>query len=300
MPLLPSSGGVVIALDDAHSNRIRCDHPDVPDGQELGRLLLDQAAALGRDRVVALTSPAVARGLVNAGYEEEAVIPGFYRGRQDCHVLGAWPGGSPDLADPSAEAQTRQVIEGLDARPVPELPDEPTTTRATEDDADAIARLLRATFRSYPTPSDDPAYIREQLRQGTPFRLVTEDGEVLACASADLVRRARTAELTDCATAPANRGRGYMQRLLLDLMLDLRELKYPTAFTLARSAEPGMNVAFKRLGFDWHGTMKGSCRIGEGIEDMNVWSRALPINAGSRSARSGRATAAHRTATPWR
>jgi hypothetical protein len=66
-----------------------------------------------------------------------------------------------------------------------------------------------------------------------------------------------------------------MQAILLDLMDDLRELKYPTAFTLARARIPGVNLAFHRLGFELCGTMSQSCRIGEGIEDMNVWSRSL-------------------------
>ena len=47
------------------------------------------------------------------------------------------------------------------------------------------------------------------------------------------------------------------------------------AFTLARARIPGMNLAFQRLGFTHRGTMAQSCRIGDGIEDMNVWSRAL-------------------------
>ncbi len=92
-----------------------------------------------------------------------------------------------------------------------------------------------------------------------------------------MVREALTAELTDCATRPDQRGNGYMQAILTDLMNDLRELEYPTAFTLARARIPGMNIAFQRLGFDLCGTMPQSCRIGEGIEDMNIWSRPLAI-----------------------
>ena len=58
-------------------------------------------------------------------------------------------------------------------------------------------------------------------------------------------------------------------------LADLRALGYPTAFTLARAAIPGVNLAFQRLDFQLRGTMPQSCRIGEGIEDMNIWSRAV-------------------------
>ena len=66
-----------------------------------------------------------------------------------------------------------------------------------------------------------------------------------------------------------------MQFILEDLVEDLREMGYPTVFTLARAAIPGVNLAFSRLGFELRGTMPQSCRIGEGIEDMNIWSRAV-------------------------
>ncbi len=113
------------------------------------------------------------------------------------------------------------------------------------------------------------------MESGTPFRMVTEGDEVVACASADLVAEAQTAELTDCATLPSARGRGLMQGLLADLCDDLRDLGYPTAFTLARAAVPGVNLAFARLGFRLRGRMLRSCRIGQGLEDMNVWSKDL-------------------------
>jgi hypothetical protein len=44
---------------------------------------------------------------------------------------------------------------------------------------------------------------------------------------------------------------------------------------LARARIPGINLAFQRLGFALRGCMPQSCRIGEGLEDMHVWSRAL-------------------------
>ena len=66
-----------------------------------------------------------------------------------------------------------------------------------------------------------------------------------------------------------------MQAILSDLTDDLRAMEYLTAFTLARAAIPGVNLAFERLGFKYRGTMQQSCRIGTGLEDMNVWSRYL-------------------------
>ena len=67
-----------------------------------------------------------------------------------------------------------------------------------------------------------------------------------------------------------------MRAIIADLLQDLRQMHYPTAFSLARATEPGINIALQRMGFSLHGTMPQSCRIGSGIEDMNIWSRNLP------------------------
>lgn len=217
----------------------------------------------------------VAAGLETAGFAEEGRMEGFYAGTRDCHVMGAYPDPSrAELASPEEVARVEAILEKVGPARVRA---EVSTERAGVADAEALAELLGETFAQYPTPSDDPEYVAEAIQSGVPFRMVRVDGEVVACASADLVREALTAELTDCATRPDQRGNGYMQAILTDLMNDLRELEYPTAFTLARARIPGMNIAFQRLGFDLCGTMPQSCRIGEGIEDMNIWSRPLAI-----------------------
>jgi len=225
---------------------------------------------------VVLLAPAVlARPLLEQGYALEATLPGFYRGTQDCAVLRfAVDPARAHLARAAAVARVRAIVSQAGAALASERP-RAVTERARAADASAIAALVARTFERYPTPTGVPAYVRAQLDEEIPFRVVREGERVVACASADLIRDARTAELTDCATDPSQRGRGLMQAILEDLMGDLRALAYPTAFTLARAGVPGMNVAFARLGFGCRGVMTRSCRIGAGIEDMNVWSRRL-------------------------
>jgi len=276
-PLLLVDGAAcgVRVLDDHYSDRIRCDHPpEEMNGAELGRALLRAADDRGRGRVVVFSAPEVASELELVGFRTEARMPGFYRGDVDCIVSGAYPEGArAELARPD---EVDEVLALCDAqRPSPPVRSEVVTRRAAAADVDELAALLAETFRQYPTPSGDPAYLVGAIEDGVPFRFVEVGGEIVACASADLVRSARTAELTDCATLPEHRGNGFMQAILLDLMDDLRELGYPSAFTLARARIPGVNLAFQRLGFSLRGTMTQSCRIGEGIEDMNVWSRRL-------------------------
>lgn len=266
----------VFATDDAYSQRLKCEHPQgVEDGAAFGRALLSAAERLTRDRVIALIPEALRVDMAREGFRCEAVMPGFYQGEAPCMIMGHSLDGERDGLGFAQEVEVADKIWHR-TRSTKSRHPRRATTRATEADAQDLAQLLGQTFKHYPTPSHDPDYVLAQINEGTPFRFVRgQDGQIIACASADLNRAARTAELTDCATSPKARGRGLMQSLLLDLMDDLRRMGYPTAFTMARAREPGINVAFKRLGFSWRGRMWQSCRIGEGLEDMNIWSRYL-------------------------
>ncbi len=272
--ILPAGATAQILVhDDPYSDRLRCDHPETDDGKALGQALINTAAKCERGRVVVLADAEIAPGLVDAGFEHEGSMPGFYAGKQDCAVMGFYPDDHRGrLANPREDRRVQELVEAKGERRVAP---ETMTRRALVTDAPEVAHLLDETFDQYPTPSGDPAYIAGAIAGGTPFRVVEQDGDIVACASADLVREARTAELTDCATRPSHRGQGLMQAILADLMDDLRELNYPTAFTLARARIPGVNLAFSRLGFRFRGCMPRSCRIGGGLEDMNIWSRAL-------------------------
>ena len=259
--------------NDGYSDRIRCDHQDVTDGAALGAALIATAREHARGRVMVLARARLRAGLEAAGLYHEATMPGFYSGEDDCVTLAY-------ALDPvratSSDAEAVAKVDRLVTDKPPAKPRERVATvRATTRDAEDLARLIAATFEHYPTPSGVPSYIAKLIEEGVPFRFVRKDGEMVACASADLVREAKTAELTDCSTRPDQRGGGFMQFILADLMDDMRAMGYPTAFTLARACIPGVNLAFQRLGFIYNGRMARSCRIGGGIEDMNVWSRRL-------------------------
>ncbi len=269
-----ADGATVEIQDDPYSNRIRCDHPDTSSASELADTLLMLARKKKRGRVMLMAPEELGDELLERQhFVEEARIPNFYKGKHDCAIISAFS--SPTRAQLANPAQVKRVLDILEQSPEPRIHPPVRTERATAEDASQIAALIGATFEEYPTPSSDPDYIQEDILSGTPYRVVRHDDEVVACASADLVPEARSAELTDCATRPDFRGRGMMGALLSGLIEDLKKISYDSAFTLARANQVGMNLVFQRLGFELHGTMAQSCRIGAGIEDMNVWSAEL-------------------------
>jgi len=146
---------------------------------------------------------------------------------------------------------------------------------ATRDDAAVISKLLESTFRDYPDPIDVDT-VRSWIDEGERhFRVVEQGGRVVACASADLDRANRNAELTDCATIPEMRGRGLMTSILKQLENDcVDELGITDFYTLARAGEAGINIAFARLGYEYTGRLVNNCRMPDGWESMNAWCRS--------------------------
>jgi len=294
---LKLGNNLIVMIDDEHSDRIRCNHPNTSQGKAIAFLLAGAAHCLGRSKVLTMVDKCMAPELIDQGFILAGTMPGFYRGKNECSVLTynlddarhrmAHPiegAKVVDLVEQVNSVDNKHYLErrsymedtDLDGLDKLEISPDVQTTLAMPKDANKIAALIDKTFFDYPTPSHDPDYIRSQIEAGVPFRFVEADGIIVACASADLVPDALTAELTDCATLPEYRKRGYMMNLLTDLMWDLEQKEYYSAFTYSRARIPGINILFKKLGFEYCGCVHQSCRIGDGLEDMNMWIRPLP------------------------
>ncbi len=290
---LKLGNNIVVVYDDEHSDRVRCDHPNTSQGTAIAYFLAGAAHCLNRTKVLTMVDERLAPELLEQGFSLAGTMPGFYRGDTGCSVLtynvdekrkmmahpkeGARVEEIVDRYDPLDDMKLVERYESLGDEELTSPPAKVQTIRAMPKDAEEIAKLIDVTFHDYPTPSHDPGYVRSQIENGAPFRYIMNKGKMVACASADLVPDALTAELTDCATLPENRQKGYMMTLLSDLMWDLEQKRYYSAFTYARARVPGINVLFKKLGFDYCGCVHQSCRIGDGLEDMNIWIRPLPV-----------------------
>jgi putative beta-lysine N-acetyltransferase len=157
----------------------------------------------------------------------------------------------------------------------PELPDGYRYRRVEAGDARTVADLLRRTFPDYPSPLDD-AHVHLLIAEGSSrFGLIlAPDGSPAATASAEIDPVHRSAEMTDCATEPAHRGRGLMAVLLRRIEEEvLRATGIRDLYTLARADEVGMNCVFAKLGYEFTGRLVNNCRMPNGWESMNVWCR---------------------------
>lgn len=147
---------------------------------------------------------------------------------------------------------------------------------AREEDIDGMLALYRHVFKTYPSPLTYREYLVAILHRDAIFRVIRDpSGRVVSVSSAELDTTHRSAELTDCATHPDERGKGLMSVLLDALEADLRKAGYFCAYTLARARSYGMNAAFHALGYEFNGRMINNCDIYGAFEDMNLWVKNL-------------------------
>lgn len=210
------------------------------------------------------------------GYTLEGTIDGFFHG-QTAHMLTRY------LTKERATSVAPELAEEILALSLAKagkaegkvLPDGYFLREATEADAEELASLYALVFATYPTPMDDPHYIRKTMQEGTVYFVVEYDGAIACAASAEVTERMGSAEMTDCATHPNHGGKGLLQPLFIALEHRMEEAGIYYLYTLTRAQSAGMNVTAAKMGYEYRGRLINNCTIFSGYEDMNIWVKPL-------------------------
>ena len=238
----------------------------------LGEYLITLARRQGMGKILAESREADWERFLGRGFALEGIIPGYFAGETGYFLSY--------FTDPGRQQSTRldpenEIIEAvLDADLVePEIDGRFTLSAASEDDVEEMAALFALTFDTYPTPLDQPGYIKKLMRtEEAIFRLIRdEDGRLVSAAAAEVNWEQRHAEMTNCATLPDCRGEGLMSMILADLEGVMRERDVNCLFSLARASSFGMNMVLRRLGYRYRGRMINNCHICGDCVDINGW-----------------------------
>ena len=154
-------------------------------------------------------------------------------------------------------------------------PKEYKLRQADESDADLLANLYRTVFKIYPTPMNDPAYIKKCMKDHTIFYIYTFEEKIVSAASAEVNHFYHNAEMTDCATLPEHRQFGLLKHLLIKLEEELLAKNIYCVYSIARALSFGMNLALHQLQYKYRGRLANNCYIFDQIEDMNMWVKQL-------------------------
>lgn len=261
---------------DRYNRRIRFVGPERP--ADFDRWLSAPGESMdGIGKIIVYSRDDGDRGWERRGFVPEGWIQRYFVDGSDAMVWSRFV--DEERAKNPREADEDQIVrlaqDKAKGKAITQMPDGFTTRIAGVGDAVAVSGLLQSTFRDYPDPTDVKTvegWIRDVARL---FRVVERDGEIVACASADIDRTNRSAELTDCATLPEMRGKGLMTAILKRLEADCaEEFGITDTYTLARAGEAGINIAFARLGYVFTARLVNNCRMPDGWESMNAWCRS--------------------------
>jgi len=247
---------------------------DVPD--IIGRLD-GLAEKSGYTKVFARIPKKAEPAFKQRGYRREAFIPGFFRGVGGAAFMGKYF--SRSRAQEKHPEQIHHVLVVAQSKTgessKPKL-DETFSVSVTEpSDAEEMSAVYSEVFATYPFPIHDPEYLRSTMEENVRYFCARENGRIIALASAEMHRAARSVEMTDFATLPIYRGHHLALRLLEKMEEEMLGEKMLTAYTISRALSVGMNVTFAHAGYTFAGTLTNNTNICGRIESMNVWHKRL-------------------------
>ncbi|RXI96687.1 putative beta-lysine N-acetyltransferase [Anaerobacillus alkaliphilus] len=215
------------------------------------------------------------RELLARGYTLEGMIDRYFNGSDAYFMVYYLNDNRRTSLTLEKEDEMCEKIFLLPTAQSSQLPDGYLMRLAGSNDCQALAELYGRVFQTYPTPMNEPEYIRKVMDDGTIFFVVEWKGEIVSAASAEVNEAYHNAEMTDCATLPEHRKYGFMQLLLSGLEQELTKKQIYCAYSLARAQSYGMNACLKKLDYQYRGRLMNNCIMNGAYENMNVWVKRL-------------------------
>lgn len=219
------------------------------------------------------------RKLLPLGFELEAIIDGYFNGT-DNYILTSYK--EVNRRESSTWIEEDQIVNQIltNQKATDKVTDPPCQyhfRKAISEDAENLAKLYKHVFAIYPTPMNDPQYIKKMICNGTIFYVVEAKSEIVSAASAEKNVIFHNAELTDCATLAEHRKYGLMKKLMLFLEGELKNEGIYQVYSIARAQSYGMNAVFYQLNYKYNGRLTNNCYIFNQLENMNVWVKDLSL-----------------------
>lgn len=213
----------------------------------------------------------------NADYAKEAVVPEFFTGKIDGFFIAKYFSLARQNT-PKSESASGFALPGNKKR----ADDGFHTGKVKQDvasckpsDAGEMSAMYRQIFSSYPVPIQQPDYIKHVMKETTRYYCIRMQDRIAAIAAAEIDSVNQNAEMTDFATLPKRRGRGFAGTLLNHMEMAARKRGIQTAFTIARAQSEGMNSVFRSSGYSYAGLLKNNTQICGSIQSMTVWYKHL-------------------------
>jgi beta-lysine N6-acetyltransferase len=243
----------------------------------------------GFDKILVKARDSDWQSFLPSGFVLEGILRYYYRG-DDAYVLGRF--GSQERLRIDDFLKKSQLIEELlgetDDHEILPLDSGLRVAVVGEELVPALVDHYEALFPNYYTPLTHPDYLLQTMHRNVIYRAVVDPaGRVVSAGSAELTGQG-SAELGDCATRAAFRGRSLIYHVIDALEAEVRERQCVAAFGLATSVSASQNRMFRRMGYEYSGRLLKNFAVEGGFEDMNIWTKRLGspaagVNGGSSS-----------------
>jgi putative beta-lysine N-acetyltransferase len=260
-----------------HNDRIYLMHLGSAAPGSITETLEELARRKGYGKIFAKIPAPAWPAFESAGYVKEAEVPGFFNGRTDGCFIAKYLTPERRIITPTGDHLRGIEFKGAAFGAHRQRPGRcgRVVSACRPSDADALSRIYRQVFKTYPFPIHQPTYLKRMMKEGVRYFTVRIEGRMAAAAAAEIDRRAQYAEMTDFATLPQYRSKGLAGILLCHMEKSVRSLDIRTAFTIARAASPGMNAVFRKNGYRYAGLLRNNTQIAGGLESMTVWYKPL-------------------------
>ena len=252
---------------------MKLDERDVPS-------ILPSLAQLARDKgyekIFVKTPGCHQNAFAQAGYEQEASIPHYFKDRDDAVFMATF------FSSIRSQIKHRRDILDVLALAHRFKPSRSGTNydrfqvqKCQPQDALEMSRLFKAVYKTYPFPVFDPNYLIDSDKRHTTYFCIRKNNRIVALAAVEIDPVNQAAEMTDFATLAEYRRQGMADCLLkaMDTEMALRGMQ--TVYSITRSLSAGMNITFVKNGYRFGGTLCNNTHIAGRIESMNVWYKHL-------------------------
>ena len=222
--------------------------------------------------------PAFAKDIfLENDYIIEASIPNFFDGSKDVFFMSKY---RYELSD-QIEKKTRIdeivniALSKVESQINNDIPSGYFYKICEKSDAKKIVDIYKNVFETYPFPIHDINYIRKTMDENIVYFGLWKDDKIISISSSEMDIGSQNVEMTDFATLPEYRGKGFASYLLhcMEKEMQMRDLKM--AYTIARAFSYGINILFSKSGYSYAGTLFNNTNISGNIENMNIWYKSI-------------------------
>lgn len=255
-----------------HNNRIYLMSYHDKDEDDIIQCLESLANNRVYSKIIAKLPEKIVHKFLQNGFVKEGEIQGYYKGQSTCFFLSKYLEASRlQIKDKILIDDVIKVAKNKKYQDLPALKPEFSIRQMTQADAEDMAKLYQAVFKTYPFPICDAEYIKQTMVTHVRYFGVSYKGKLVGLSSCEINQEEQNVEMTDFAILASARNDKLAKQLLREMEKAMQEAQMKTFYTIARATSYAMNVTFSSMGYHFGGTLYNNTQIAGQIESMNLW-----------------------------